>query len=106
MADIIITPKNLSRTLYDIANTQIGLRNMPQNIIIANKDNNITIAVTPVTNNKGVLDRTKFTINHENGWTFAVPCDKHYTHYVGNGVAIENANAIKAKILKWTITPT
>lgn len=99
MTDIIITPKNLSRTLYDVANTQIGLRDMPQNIIIADNNSNVTIAVTPVSNNKGVLDRTKFTINHEYGWTFAVPRDKHYTHYVGNGVAIENANAIKAKIL-------
>lgn len=97
MSTLTTTPAALTRTIVQVAETPIGIRPIPDKIVVADGENVLDIAVEAVSGDDGVLSRIDYTINADKGWVFSVPRPTRLNSAHINAKAIDNSKAIKAK---------
>lgn len=97
MSTLTTTPTALSRAIVQVAETPIGIRPMPDKILVVDGENVLYISVEAVSGDDGVLSRIDYTINADKGWVFSVPRPTRLNSAHINAKVIDNSKAIKAK---------
>lgn len=97
MSTLTTTPTALSRAIVQVAETPIGIRPMPDKILVVDGENVLYISVEAVSGDDGVLSRIDYTIDADKGWVFSVPRPTRLNSAYINAKVIDNSKAIKAK---------
>lgn len=97
MSTLTTTPTALTTTLVQVAETQVGIRTLPDKIVIADGNTVLDLDVEAVFDDDGVLKRVEYTIGDDKGWVFSLPRPTRLNYAHVNAKAIDNSKAIKQK---------